>query len=78
MALLVHVANIILTWNDSKLCTNFKAYLDKYFHIKDLGNLKYFLGIQVTKNSKGLFLGIKFVFSLACTLSPRVCMSVCI
>ena len=34
----------------------FKAYLDKCFHIKDLGHLKYFLGIKVIRNSQGLFL----------------------
>ena len=42
MALLVYVDDIALTGNDPKLCTDFKAYLDKCFHIKDPGTLKYF------------------------------------
>ena len=56
MALLVYIDDIVFTGNDSKLCDEFKVYLDKCFHIKDLGALKYFLGIEVARNSKGLFL----------------------
>jgi len=56
MALLVYVDDIVLIGNDSKLCDDFKVYLDKCFHIKDLGALKYILGIEVTRNSKGPFL----------------------
>ena len=56
MALLVYVDDIVLTGNDPQLCADFKAYLHKCFHIKDLGNLKYFLGIEVARSSQGLFL----------------------
>jgi len=56
MALLIYVDDIVLISNDSKFCDDFKAYLDKCFHIKDLGVLKYFLGIEVTRSSQGLFL----------------------
>jgi len=56
MALLVYVDDIVLTGNDHQLCADFKAYLHKCFHIKDLGNLKYFLGIEVARSSQGLFL----------------------
>ena len=56
MALLVYVDDIVLTRNDSKLCDEFKVYLDKCFHIKDLGALNYFLGIEIARNAKGLFL----------------------
>ena len=56
MALLVYVNDIVLIGNDSKLCANFKAYLDKCFHIKDLGPLKYFLGIEVSRSTDGTFL----------------------
>jgi len=44
MVLLVYVDDIVLIGNDSKLSADFKAYVDKCFHIKDLGPLKYFLG----------------------------------
>ena len=55
-ALLVYVDDIVLIGNDFELCASFKAYLDKCFHIKDLGHLKYFLRIEVARNFQGLFL----------------------
>ena len=42
--------------NDTSTYAEFKAYLNECFHIKDLGPLKYFLAIEVAKNSQGLFL----------------------
>jgi len=56
MTLLVYVDDLVLAGNDNDLCTQFKAYLHKCFHIKDLGLLKYFLGIKVVRSKKGLFL----------------------
>ena len=34
----------------------FKDYLSRCFHMKDLGKLKCFLGIEVASNSDGIFL----------------------
>lgn len=39
-----------------KSCAVFKTYLNEYFHIKDLGALKFFLHIDVKSLSRGLFL----------------------
>ena len=55
MALLVYV-DIISAGNDSHACSKFKAYLDACFSIKDLGPLKCFLGIEVSRGPKALFL----------------------
>lgn len=56
MAILIYVDDLILAGNDSKQCDGFKRYLAGHFRIKDLGSLKYFLGIEVARNSDGLFL----------------------
>ena len=56
MAPLVYVDDLVLTGNNNELCALFKAYLHKCFRIKDLGPLKYFLGIKVAQSEKGLFL----------------------
>jgi len=56
MELLVYMDDLILTGNNAATCAEFKIYLNNCFHIKDLGLLKYFLGIEVVQNPKGLFL----------------------
>ncbi|GJW90367.1 ribonuclease H-like domain-containing protein [Tanacetum coccineum] len=56
IALLVYVDDIIITGNDVGKIEKFKAYLNTKFKIKDLGKLKYFLGIEVIDTDKGLCL----------------------
>ena len=56
MALLVYVNDIILASNNTQASTVFKAYLQACFSIKDLEPLKYFLGIEVARGPKGMFL----------------------
>lgn len=53
---LVYVDDLIISGNDASAVENFKEYLRKCFHMKDLGVLKYFLGIEVARNSEGIFL----------------------
>ncbi|XP_074313614.1 uncharacterized protein LOC141648796 [Silene latifolia] len=47
---------IVVVSNDKKACANVKVFLDKQFGIKDLGQLKFFLGIEVDQGANGLFL----------------------
>ena len=54
--MLVYVDDLIIVGNSSSYCTSFKSYLNKCFRIKDLGSLKYFLGIEVTRMDSGIFL----------------------
>ncbi|GJS64961.1 ribonuclease H-like domain-containing protein [Tanacetum coccineum] len=54
VALLVYVDDIVITWNDEVEIKSFKNFLSSKFLIKDLGELKYFLGIEVLKSDKGL------------------------
>ena len=54
--MLVYVDDLIISGNDSSALQTFKSYLSHCFHMKDLGPLKYFLGIEVARSSAGLFL----------------------
>ena len=56
MTLLVYVNDIVLKSNNAQTRKDFKAYLHACFSIKDLGPLKYFMGIEVGCRSQGLFL----------------------
>ena len=54
--LLVYVDDIIMTGNCPQFLSSLIAQLGTAFILKDLGPLYYFLGLQVTRISKGLFL----------------------
>ncbi|KAJ0912622.1 putative RNA-directed DNA polymerase [Helianthus annuus] len=54
--LLVYVDDVILTGNDEKVLNDFTTRLHTEFKLKDLGSLSYFLGLEVTHTSSGLFL----------------------
>ncbi|MCI22388.1 retrovirus-related Pol polyprotein from transposon TNT 1-94, partial [Trifolium medium] len=54
--LLVYVDDIVLTGNDLAELTMVKNHLHTTFGIKDLGILKFFLGIEVAHSSGGITL----------------------
>nr|KYP43239.1 hypothetical protein KK1_035331 [Cajanus cajan] len=54
--MLVYVDDLIVGGNDSTAIQRFKSYLSQCFHMKDLGKLKYFLGVEVARSQRGLFL----------------------
>lgn len=56
LVVLVYVDDLIIAGNTSSAIKHFKLYLSTCFHMKDLGVLKYFLGIEVARNSTGIFL----------------------
>ncbi|XP_076886810.1 threonine synthase, chloroplastic-like [Bidens hawaiensis] len=56
MAVLIYVDDVIIVGNDLKRIQETKTYLDAKFSIKDLGVLKYFLGIKVARTRDGLVL----------------------
>nr|GFB14970.1 retrovirus-related Pol polyprotein from transposon TNT 1-94 [Tanacetum cinerariifolium] len=53
---LIYVDDVIITGNCPNKIQEVKKQLDKEFSIKDLGTLKYFLGIEVVKTKDGLVL----------------------
>jgi Reverse transcriptase (RNA-dependent DNA polymerase) len=54
--ILVYVDDIIITINNNEEIEKVKKYLKREFYIKDLGQLSYFLGVEIATSSKGLFL----------------------
>ncbi|BBN70142.1 RmlC-like cupins superfamily protein [Prunus dulcis] len=53
-ALLIYVDDILITSNDLKAISTLKKFLHSRFRIKDLGDLKYFLGIEVSRSKRGI------------------------
>ena len=54
--ILIYMDNIIITGSDKESIISTKAFLKSTFDIKDLGELKYFQGIEICRSKKGLFL----------------------
>ena len=54
--LVVYVDDIIITRNDIAGISSLKSFLHGQFHTKGLGMLKYFLGIEVMRSKRGIFL----------------------
>lgn len=52
--LIVYVDDIILTGDHNEEIQKLKSFLAKEFEIKDLGNLKYFLGMEVARSKRGI------------------------
>ena len=53
-AILVYVDDIILARNDISFIHELKQILDLQFKLKDLGILKYFLGLEIARSSRGI------------------------
>ncbi|RVW22622.1 Retrovirus-related Pol polyprotein from transposon TNT 1-94 [Vitis vinifera] len=61
----VRKATSEVTGNDPEERKALQNYLSREFKMKDLGHLKYFLGIEVSRSSEGIFLSqIKYVLDL--------------
>ena len=54
--LIVYVDDMVVTGNDHDERKALQSYLSSEFEMKDLGHLKYFLGIKVSRYDKGIFL----------------------
>lgn len=53
---LVYVDDVVIIGNDDKIIATLKSFLNQHFYIKDLGPLKYFLGIEVARSQQGICL----------------------
>ncbi|XP_019107166.1 uncharacterized mitochondrial protein AtMg00810-like [Beta vulgaris subsp. vulgaris] len=67
--------DLIVGGNDFAALEAFKAYVCAYFKMKDMGPLKYFLGIEVARSVSRLFLCQQkytlFIISEACLLGSK-------
>ncbi|CAL2243576.1 unnamed protein product [Prunus armeniaca] len=55
-ALIIYVDDMIVTGDDQAEMQNLHKYLASEFEMKSLGDLKYFLGIEVARSKHGIFL----------------------
>ncbi|GAU32977.1 hypothetical protein TSUD_358440 [Trifolium subterraneum] len=55
-ALLVYVDDIVLAGNSTQEIHSVKKFLDEQFKIKDLGQLRFFLGLEIARSDSGIFL----------------------
>ncbi|CAA0807340.1 cysteine-rich RLK (RECEPTOR-like protein kinase) 8 [Striga hermonthica] len=56
LILLIYVDDVLITGGSLIAIQHLKAYLDALFTIKDLGQAKYFLGLEIHKTADGTFL----------------------
>ncbi|CAA6666971.1 unnamed protein product [Spirodela intermedia] len=54
--LIAYVNDILITGDDTNKIQNLSKNLLQEFHIKSLGRLRYFLGIEVTHSKEGIFI----------------------
>ena len=56
MALLVYIDDILIASNNITVVHTLRDSLHAEFKLKDLGNLKYFLGLEIDRSTKGISL----------------------
>ena len=54
--LLLYVDDIIITGDDLSGIQELKDFLSQQFEMKDLGHLSYFLGLEITHSTDGLYI----------------------
>lgn len=54
-ALLVYVDDVLITGTNENIIANVKRYLHAIFTIKDLGHVRYFLGLEIIRSTKDMY-----------------------
>ena len=54
VALLVYVDDVLITSDNMQVGADLKVLLDRQFKLKDLGDLKFFLGLEVSRSKEGI------------------------
>ena len=72
--IVVYVYDLLMTGNNENYIASIKKYINKWFEMTDLGNIHYYLGIEVTQHPKYILISQKkFVGELL----NRFCMKKC-
>ena len=56
---LVYVDDLLIAGNNCAAISDLKLMLSQVFHMKDLGTVRYFLGIEIDRSASGLFISQK-------------------
>jgi len=75
--LIVYVDDIIVTGDNQLEINNLKGMLAKEFEIKNLGNLRYFLGMEIARSKEGIFVSqrkytLDLLKKLGCWVANRL------
>jgi Reverse transcriptase (RNA-dependent DNA polymerase) len=74
VVLIIYVDDMIITENDKEEMKRLEDRLCREFEMKNLGGLKYFLGIEVTRNKEGIFLSQrKYILDLLTEIGMLEC-----
>ena len=72
--LAVYVDDIVITGDDEREIIRLRENLNKEFEVKDLGQLRYFLDIEIARNPKGIVLSQrKCLLDLLCKIGMLEC-----
>jgi len=59
MIVCLYVDDMIFTGNNPKMFEEFKKNMIKEFEMTDIGEMSYFLGVEVSQSEKGIFISQK-------------------
>ncbi|XP_068329644.1 uncharacterized mitochondrial protein AtMg00810-like [Pyrus communis] len=72
--LIIYVDDMVVTGDDTEEIKRLQRYLSSEFEMKDLGGLKYFLGIEVACSRDGIYLSQqKYVLDLLSEIEILAC-----
>ena len=73
--LVVYVDDIVITGSDSKGILSLKSFLHSQFHTKDLGMLKYFLGVEVMRSIENHRIFLEYPLTYSLPFLYNICLS---
>jgi hypothetical protein len=74
----LYVDDLIYTGNDLKMIEEFKESMKGRFAMTDLGKMRYFLGVEVNQNEKGIFIfQHKYASEILSRFGMKECNKVC-